>query len=61
MAHYGGYAMAVPHGYAQAPLYFQGAAFVVGLLLKDPFVTYCIGRIFCVTREEWVPKSSILM
>ena len=39
MAHYGGYAMAVPHGYAQAPLYFQGAAFVVGLLLKDPFVT----------------------
>ena len=31
--------MAVPHGYAQAPLYFQGAAFVGGLLLKDPFVT----------------------
>jgi len=27
MAHYGGYAMAaVPHGYAQAPLYFQGAS-----------------------------------
>ena len=61
MAHYGGYAMAVPHGYAQAPLYFQGAAFFGYGLPKDLFVTYLVRRIFCVTRKEWVPKSSILM
>ena len=50
MAHYGGYAMAaVPHGYAQAPLYFQGAAFFWYGLPRDVFVTVAtcfIWRIF---------------